>query len=133
MDKGPGPFQSIEDTLEYLSLLELTIGESSRELDLRVHDASGDRSRTGLLLALYKLSQLSECVRKSKRIVNDLQLIRMALLRTRPSERKHHAKRGAEINVTGMVVSRRSKGRSLSGANSTGESNVANGGLTSRS
>lgn len=86
------PFQSIENTLEYLSLLDLTIGESSHDLETRVRNASGDRSRSGLLLALYNLSQLSQCVRKSKRIINDLNLIRTALVGTRQSEINNHAK-----------------------------------------
>lgn len=79
MHMNRGPFHSIEDTLEYLCLLDITIGESHRDLESRVHSAVGERSRSGLLLALYKLSQLSDCVRQSKRILNDLSLIRTAL------------------------------------------------------
>lgn len=86
------PFESIEDTLEYLSLLDLTISESRRDLEVLAGHASGDRSRSALLLALYKLSQLSECVRQSKRILNDLDLIRTAMMGAGASETKNRPK-----------------------------------------
>jgi hypothetical protein len=74
------PFQTIEDSVEFMDLLDLTIAESRRDLDARLRSASGERYRTGLLLALHKLNQLSESIRKGKRILNDLHLIRTALV-----------------------------------------------------
>jgi hypothetical protein len=74
------PFESIEGTLEFMKLLDDAILESSCELRHRLAATSLYRSRTGLLLAIYKLDQLSDCVRQSKRILNDLSLIRSALM-----------------------------------------------------
>ncbi len=74
------PFQSIESTLEFMKLLDSAIEESSSELRSRHSSASFDRYKSGLTLALYKLNQLSIYVQKSKRILNDLCLLRKALV-----------------------------------------------------
>lgn len=76
----PRPFDSIDGTLEFMKLLDEAVVESCCELRHRLAGTSLYRSRTGLLLALYKLDQLSDCVRRSKRILNDLSLIRSALM-----------------------------------------------------
>jgi hypothetical protein len=92
------PFDSIEGTLEFMKLLDEAVLESSGELRHRLAGTSLYRSRTGLLLALYKLDQLSDCVRRSKRILNDLSLIRSAL--TGQSLDTHH-EAGQELGVCG--------------------------------
>jgi hypothetical protein len=73
------PFQSIEGTLEFMKLLDIAIEESSDELRRRLSNAELERYKSGLTLAIYKLNQLAIHVQKSKRILNDLSLIRSAL------------------------------------------------------
>jgi hypothetical protein len=96
------PFQSIENTLEFMKLLDSSIEESSEELRRRQATAALERYKSGLTLALYKLNQLSIHVQKSKRILNDLCLIRSALsgdgvieAETR-SAKRNESKRSAE-------------------------------------
>ena len=74
------PFESIESALEFMVLLESTISEVSHELRERVEHSNTERYRNGLNLALYKIHQLSFHVQKSRRILNDLTLIRGVLI-----------------------------------------------------
>jgi len=95
------PFQSIENTLEFMNLLHSAIEESSEELRSRASGATLDRYKSGLTLALYKLNQLSIHVQKSKRILNDLCLIRSALSGEGIIEaEKRHAKRNDRDGAT---------------------------------
>jgi hypothetical protein len=74
------PFDSIESALEFMELLETTIEEASAELEGQKQRASNERTASGLSLAVYKTKQLTQHVQKSRRILNDLALIRGALL-----------------------------------------------------
>jgi hypothetical protein len=91
------PFQSIEDTLEFMKLLDTAIEESACELRERRTFASVDRYKNGLTLALYKLDPLSDCVRKSKRILNDLSLILTALMGHSVIEEEHGSSKEAIV------------------------------------
>ncbi|HEY7211732.1 MAG TPA: hypothetical protein VH477_15785 [Bryobacteraceae bacterium] len=73
------PFDSIESALEFMELLEGTIEEAASELDRQSVEATA-RSGNGIRLAMYKIRQLSFHVQKSRRILNDLTLIRGVLL-----------------------------------------------------
>lgn len=73
------PFESIESALEFMVLLESVIAETSDELREALEKATTERYTNGLNLALYKMSQLSFHVQKSRRILNDLTLIRSVL------------------------------------------------------
>ncbi|HLH01257.1 MAG TPA: hypothetical protein VKX25_00680 [Bryobacteraceae bacterium] len=74
------PFDSIESALEFMELLEGTIHEASAELEEQRQQAANERTASGLSLAVYKTRQLALHVQKSRRILNDLALIRGALL-----------------------------------------------------
>jgi hypothetical protein len=74
------PFQSIESSLEFMILLESVIEEATAELHQTGSPVVDKRQREGITLALYKIQQLSEHVRKSQRILNDLNLIRNLLM-----------------------------------------------------
>ena len=73
------PFDSIESALEFMELLQETIEEVSAELLQQKQNAANERSASGLSLAVYKVKQLDFHVQKSRRILNDLALIRGAL------------------------------------------------------
>lgn len=70
------PFQSIESALEFMVLLESAIEEASAELQGIVPTTEDKRENSGVTLALFKLQQLADHVHKSRRILNDLTLIR---------------------------------------------------------
>jgi hypothetical protein len=70
------PFDSIESTLEYMILLEASIVEASREIEDGMDQARDPRSMQGWALAQYKMRQLLFHTQKSRRLLNDLRLIR---------------------------------------------------------
>jgi hypothetical protein len=75
-------FESIESTLEFLALLENTVGDAEREvaalLEEKGHGAT-ERRTEALRLAHQKFSQLSGHIDKSQRLVNDLGILRRLL------------------------------------------------------
>ena len=73
---GARPFDSIESTLEYMILLEATIAEASRELEEGIEQSKEPRSTQAWALAQYKMRQLLLHTQKSRRLLNDLRLIR---------------------------------------------------------
>jgi hypothetical protein len=78
------PFHSIESAYEFMLILENVITETQGELQTMLGDAStaSDERRTeALRLALFKISQLETHTHKSRRILNDLGLIRSLLVR----------------------------------------------------
>ena len=70
------PFDSIESALEYMVLLESTIVEVTQELEGGMREAGSERTMEAYSLALYKVRQLLSHTQKSRRILNDLRLIR---------------------------------------------------------
>jgi hypothetical protein len=115
MHNNMRPFQSIEGTLEFMKLLDSAIDESSGELRSRLSTASLDRYKSGLTLALYKLNQLSIFVQKSKRILNDLSLIRTALVGSGVVEVEERSAKLNEANSTLSSASLQELKRSLLG------------------
>jgi hypothetical protein len=78
------PFHSIESAYEFMVILENVIADTQRELQSMLDDAnnaSDERRTEALRLALFKISQLEAHTRKSRRILNDLGLIRSLLVR----------------------------------------------------
>jgi hypothetical protein len=75
------PFDSIESAHEFMVVLESVIAETQGELHALLADASDERRTEALRLALFKISQLETHTRKSRRILNDLGLIRSLLVR----------------------------------------------------
>jgi hypothetical protein len=83
-DAAEQPFQSIESAHEFMTVLENVIADAQRELETLLADAnnaSDDRRTEALRLALFKISQLETHTHKSRRILNDLGLIRSLLVR----------------------------------------------------
>ena len=79
-DEVVRPFESIESALEFMVLLESVILDASQELQVTREQATTERYINGLNLALYKIGQLSSHVQKSRRILNDLTLLRGVLV-----------------------------------------------------
>jgi predicted nuclease of restriction endonuclease-like RecB superfamily len=80
------PFDSIESAHEFIALLEESIGDAVRDVKDHAQQASQQqdaRSVEALNLALYKMSQLSSHMHKSRRILNDLRTIRRLLFQER--------------------------------------------------
>lgn len=83
-DAAEQPFHSLESAHEFMLLLEHAIADAEGELEALLDDAnaaSDDRRTEALRLALFKISQLGAHTRKSRRILNDLGLIRSLLAR----------------------------------------------------
>src|SRR5436305_13844548 len=77
------PFDSIEGSHEYVSLLAEAIEEARKEVDadiaLAVADGA-DRRREALQLVGYNLAKLTLHITTSRRILNDLRSLRRLLL-----------------------------------------------------
>lgn len=80
-DEAVQPFETIESAHEFMVVLESVIAETQSELQALLADASDERRTEALRLALFKISQLDAHTRKSRRILNDLGLIRSLLMR----------------------------------------------------
>jgi hypothetical protein len=80
-DDAVQPFESIESAHEFMLVLETVIAEAQSELQAMLNDVSDERRTEALRLALFKISQLDAHTRKSRRILNDLGLIRSLLVR----------------------------------------------------
>jgi hypothetical protein len=82
------PFDSIESSHRYLSLLAEAIDEASGNLQemINLAVAQGEsRQEEALRLAAFKLSRLSEHVRAGRALLNDLRTLRRLLLGERGS------------------------------------------------
>jgi hypothetical protein len=80
-DDAVQPFETIESAHEFMVVLETVIVEAQSELQTMLNDVSDERRTEALRLALFKISQLDAHTRKSRRILNDLGLIRSLLVR----------------------------------------------------
>jgi hypothetical protein len=80
-DDAVQPFDTIESAHEFMVVLESVIAEAQRELQTMLDDVSDERRTEAIRLALFKISQLEAHTRKSRRILNDLGLIRSLLAR----------------------------------------------------
>jgi hypothetical protein len=80
------PFDSIESAHEFVDLLEESIEDAVLEVKdyIQTAKSEGDERRAeALTLAMYKMSQLSTHMHKSRRILNDLRTIRRLLFQER--------------------------------------------------
>jgi hypothetical protein len=86
------PFDNIENSHQYVSMLAEAIEEARREVDAEIALAAQERAgrRTeALQLVAYNLAKLSVHITTSGRILNDLRSLRRLLLAERetPAER----------------------------------------------
>lgn len=80
------PFDSIEDSHEYVGLLAEALEEARRdvEADIALAEAEGaERRKQALQLVAYNLAKLSLHITTSRRIMNDLRSLRRLLLAER--------------------------------------------------
>jgi hypothetical protein len=80
------PFDSIEGSHEYVSLLAEALEEARREVDADIALAEGDgaeRRKQALQLVAYNLAKLELHITTSRRILNDLRTLRRLLLAER--------------------------------------------------
>jgi len=82
------PFESIESAHEYMDILAATVLEATAELkrdrDQALRD--GDQRRAQAIeLAIFKLKMLGCHVLKSRRMLNDLRILRRLILNERLS------------------------------------------------
>lgn len=80
------PFDSIESTLEYMILLEATIADATREIEDGLQQSRDPRTAQGWALAQFKMRQLLFHTQKSRRLLNDLRLIRGVMVGPADSE-----------------------------------------------
>lgn len=77
------PFDSIESAHEYVRLLASEVEDVTKLIQKEIADASAQRAERRvdtLRLVDYKLKQLGEHLGASRRILNDLQILRRLLL-----------------------------------------------------
>lgn len=83
------PFDSIESSHEYVSLLAQEIEEARREVDAEIEIALSDgaqRRKQALQLVSYNLAKLAFHMNTSGRILNDLRTLRRLLLAERQGQ-----------------------------------------------
>jgi hypothetical protein len=77
------PFDSIEDSLEYIGLLREAVQTSKRSVESQAAGAQAEgaaRRLEALQLVAYKLDRLAWHIDGSRRILNDLRTLRRLLL-----------------------------------------------------
>ena len=80
------PFDNIESSHEYVSLLAEAIEEALAEVEADVALAGADgaqRRKEALQLVLFNLTKLSSHMKSTRRILNDLRTLRRLLLEER--------------------------------------------------
>ncbi len=83
------PFDNIESSHEYVSLLAKAVEEALAEIDADIelaHAAEAARRREALQLVRFHLGKLSGHMTSSRRILNDLRTLRRLLLEERLME-----------------------------------------------
>ena len=83
------PFDSIESSHQYVALLAETIEEVRRDIETELARAIADgaeRRAEALKLVSYNLAKLSAHMTSSRRILNDLQMLRRLLLSERDTK-----------------------------------------------
>lgn len=92
------PFDSIEGSQEYVSLLAEAIEEARKDVDADIALAlteGADRRIEALQLVSYNLAKLTLHITTSRRILNDLRTLRRLLLAERQGNGASAAKRVA--------------------------------------
>jgi hypothetical protein len=87
--KSETPFDNIESSHEYVSLLAKAVEEALAEVDADIVYASeteAGRRKEALQLVRFNLSKLSGHMTSSRRILNDLRTLRRLLLEERLME-----------------------------------------------
>src|ERR1700730_4369647 len=82
IDEFARPFDSIESAQEFVALLQDSVAEAVEDVRRKLENSPLEEPRRAeaLQLAQYKLGQLSTHLQKSRRILNDLRIIRKLLV-----------------------------------------------------
>jgi hypothetical protein len=91
------PFDNIESSHEYVSMLEeaIDVALAEAEADLALADADrADRRQEAIQLVLFKMNKLKGHMTSSRRILNDLRTLRRLLLEERSLAKVHHQANG---------------------------------------
>jgi hypothetical protein len=86
MNRSETPFDNIENSHEYVSLLSKAIQDARADVEADIELAGADgagRRREALQLVAFKLGKLEGHVTSSRRILNDLRSLRRLLLEER--------------------------------------------------
>jgi hypothetical protein len=84
--KAETPFDNIEGSHEYVALLAESLEEARRDVEAELAAAEldgADRRKEALLLVSYNLAKLNLHITASRRIFNDLRMLRRLLLAER--------------------------------------------------
>jgi hypothetical protein len=90
LDKHSSPFDTIESTQQFNEIFEAAIAEAVADVqrDIATAKASNaERRLEALLLVQHKLEKLSNHVSSSRRVLNDLRLLRRLMFEERTSHR----------------------------------------------
>jgi hypothetical protein len=85
------PFDSIEDSLEYIGLLRDAIETSKKAVEAQALAAQAEgaaRRLEAIQLVAYKLDRLAWHIDSTRRILNDLRTLRRLLLGERARQRR---------------------------------------------
>lgn len=91
------PFDNIESSLEYVSLLAEAIDVSITEVEADLARAGADhadRRKDALQLVLFNMTKLQRHMTSSRRILNDLRILRRLLLEERSGEKVYRQTAG---------------------------------------
>jgi hypothetical protein len=91
------PFDNIESSHEYVSMLEeaIDMALAEAEADLALADADrADRRQEAIQLVLFKMTKLKGHMTSSRRILNDLRTLRRLLLEERSLAKAHRQSGG---------------------------------------
>jgi hypothetical protein len=94
------PFDNIEGSHENVALLAEALAEARRDVEAEIsaaEDDRADRRKEALLLVSYNLAKLNLHITTSRRILNDLRMLRRLLL----AERGLPAGAESEVNAAG--------------------------------
>jgi hypothetical protein len=86
------PFDNIESSHQYVSLLLEAIEEARLEVDAEIAAISGDdadRRKEALQIVAYNLAKLSHHIKTSGRLLNDLRTLRRLLMAEREPASAH--------------------------------------------
>lgn len=120
-------FESIESAHEFLALLNEAIAETKRDVDIDIQEygsTNGSRRVDALKIALYDLEVLEHHICRSKRLLNDLRMVRRLLLADRGVPQDQLPEISANIPLVRMelpVPLPRQPRRRPSNGNGTGE------------
>jgi hypothetical protein len=99
-------FGSIESAQEFLALLAEAVSETKHDVDadIQEHGTNGSRRIDALKIAAYDLEVLEHHIYRSKRLLNDLRMVRRLLMEERGVPQKDLPSAFAPIPLVRMEL-----------------------------